>query len=341
MAVAHHLPNLEARGDVEFVAVCRKGPEQLERIRRRFGFQLASEDYRDVLASGVDVCIVASPTGLHYEHAAAALDAGAHVLLEKPMTIVPDQAWDLVDRAERADRHLVLAFGWNYKPMIIAAQQLLTDHGIGHIEHVQVHMASATRELLTNSGDYPGADPETVPDAQTWTDARLSGGGYAQAQLTHALGLALWLTQLHGQSVFAMMTSPLDAPVELHDAMSVRFDNGAIGTVSGASCHLGSNENKHQLEVRLVGSEGQLHVDLEREIVWLYRPDGIVERLSLSSSEGLYDCVGPPNTLVDLALGLPASNRSPGELGARTVEILNAAYRSATSGQVELVNHPV
>jgi len=338
MAVGHHLPNLAYRSqDVELVAVCRQGPELLERIRDRFGFELATEDYREVLDADIDACIIASPTGLHYEHAAAALDAGVHVLLEKPMTIRPADAWNLVSKAQVMDRHLVIAFGWNYKPMVRAAKRLMLEHGIGELEHVQVHMASATRELLTNSGAYPGADLETIPEARTWTDPSVSGGGYAQAQLTHALGLALWLSGLRGESVFAFMGNPLNAPVELTDAIAVKFTEGAIGSVSGASCHLGASANKHQLEVRLMGSQGQLHVDLERERVWLYRNDGIDIELEIEPDGGLYDCIGPPTTLVDLALGRDVANESPGDLGARTVEILEAAYRSAGSGSMETV----
>src|SRR5690606_23304043 len=99
-AVSAHLPALAARDDVTFVGVCRKGAEQLFRIKERFGFRVASEDYRDVLAAGVDICVVASPATFHYEHAKAALEAGAHVLCEKPMTVAPAHAWKLVDIAE-------------------------------------------------------------------------------------------------------------------------------------------------------------------------------------------------------------------------------------------------
>ena len=109
------------------------------------------------------------------------------------------------------------------------------------------------------------------PSRRPGPSRRLSGGGYGQAQLTHALGLALWLTGLRGEEVFALMSAPLYAPVELHDAFSMRYEGGAIGTMSGGSCHLGAGGNKDQLEVRAIGSDGQLHVDLERELVWLYR----------------------------------------------------------------------
>jgi predicted dehydrogenase len=339
-AITSHLPNFAARRDeLEFVAVARKGAEMLEMVQREFGFEQASEDYRDVIEAGVDVCLVASPTGYHHEHARAALESGAHVLVEKPFTIDPADAWDLVEAAERADRHLVIAFGWNYRPMVRELRRLMVEHGIGEVEQVSIHMASVTRELLSNTGAYPDAAPQSVPEQATWTDPALSGGGYGQAQLSHALGLALWLTGVRGSEVFALMSAPLDAPVELHDAISIRFDNGAIGSLAGGSCHEGANDNKHQLEVRAIGSEGQVHIDVERELAWLWTENGRTDiRLDLPNDAGAYDCDGPPNAIVDLALGLPAANESPGELGARTVELLDAAYRSARSGQLEQVS---
>src|SRR5439155_19942048 len=71
-AVASHLPNFARRRDeVEFVAVARKGDELLRKIRDDWGFAVASEDYRDVVAAGIDVCLVSSPTAFHHEHAKA------------------------------------------------------------------------------------------------------------------------------------------------------------------------------------------------------------------------------------------------------------------------------
>lgn len=338
-AVASHLPNLERHADaVEFVAVSRLDREPLERIRKRFGFQIASEDYHDVINAGIDICVVSSPSGLHYEHAKAALEAGAHVLVEKPVTIDPKLAWDLVETAKRLDRHVVVSFGWNYKPMVREAKRLMTGGGIGMIEQVVITMYSQTRELLSNTGAYPDAAPDTLPEAATWTDPRLSGGGYGQAQLSHALGLALWLTGLRGKEVFALMSAPLAAPVELHDAIVLRYDNGAIGTLAGGSAHTGANNNKHQVEVRAIGSEGQFQIDLDREFIWRFRVPGEDVRLSFEPNAGLYDCIGPIDALVELALGRSVENCSPIELGARTVEILNAAYRSARSGLLEAIS---
>ncbi|HVW18855.1 MAG TPA: Gfo/Idh/MocA family oxidoreductase [Solirubrobacteraceae bacterium] len=333
--IASHLPNLaERRDEVEFTAVCRKGPELLRKVKDDWGFQIASEDYHDVLDAGVDICVVASPHGLHYEHAKAALEAGAHVLCEKPFTIDPAHAWELVELADRKGLHLVLSHGWNYMQPMRDAKRLMDEHGIGEIEESALQMASVTRELLADTGAYPEASPESVPEAGTWTDPR-NGGGYAQAQLSHALAASLWLTGLRGEAVFALMKSVLGAKVEHHDACVIRYDNGSIGTMAGGSCHVDAGGNRHQLEFRAIGSEGQLMIDLERDELWLFRSDGFEIRPQLEPDALLYNDDGPPNALVDLALGRDVENCSPGELGARTVEIVDAAYRSVASGGLE------
>lgn len=335
-ALAAHLPALAQRQDeVEFVAVCRKGEAALRRIRDKYGFAVASEDYRDVIAAKPDICVVASPPALHHEHARAALEAGAHVLCEKPMTIDPRQAWDLVDVARGAGRELLISFGWNYSAMIAGARRLAQTRGIGLVEQMTIQMSSTTRELLSNTGAYPDADPETVPEQATWTDPATSGGGYGQAQLSHALALALHLVPERVAAAYALMSAPGGAPVELHDAICLRFDGGGIATVAGGSGHAGAGKDKHALEVRAIGSEGQFLIDVERELVWLYRPDGTDIRLPLHDGDGAYQASGPAHALVEAGHGRLDPNPAPGELGARTVEALDLAYRSARSGHLE------
>jgi predicted dehydrogenase len=175
-AISSHLPNFAKRSDdVEFAAVCRKGPEMLQKVKDDWGFDVASEHYEDVIEAGIDICLVASPHGLHYEHAKAALESGAHVLCEKPFTVEPEHAWELVELAEKKGLHLLLSYGWNYLPKMREAKQLMGDKGIGEVEQSVVQMASVCRELLANLGDYPGAAPESVPEEATWTDPRNAG----------------------------------------------------------------------------------------------------------------------------------------------------------------------
>jgi predicted dehydrogenase len=332
--VSSHMPSLMRHKDVEFVGVSRKGPELLQKIKDKYGFQMASEDYRDVLNAGIDICVVGSPTGLHAEHAIAALEAGAHVMCEKPVTINPDDAWRMVNVADDKEKALIISFGWNYMPIVTGAKNLMEQYGIGNLEQMAISMSSATRELLTNTGAYPDAAAEALPEQKTWTDPKLSGGGYGQAQLSHAFGLALWLTGARAESAFALMASPHNAPVEMHDAIVYRFEGGAIGSVAGGSAHVKAHKQYHAVEVRAIGDEGQILVDLERAAVWLYSK-GENYKLELKDDDGFYNCKGPIDSLVSAGRGEAFVNCSPGELGARTVEALDLAYKSASSGVLE------
>ena len=339
-AVASHIPNLVRRSDeVELVGVARPDRELLDWVADEFGFRVAATDYREVLAHELDICIVSSPNRFHYEHAKAAMRSGAHVLVEKPFTVAPAEAWDLVETAELLDRHLVLALGWNYKPMVRRAKELVEQGGgFGDVEHIMIDMSSAARELLAAGRPYEAGSSVATARPETYMDPAVSGGGYAQAQLSHALGMAFWLAEdVQPTEVFAFMSAPLGAPVELHDAINVRFADGGIATVSGSSCHLGYDGNKHVLSVRIVGSEAMLSVDVGRELVYWYRDAGDAVRLDLDERAGDYDCDGPVHALVDLALGRHARNCSPGHVGSRAVEVTEAAYRSARTGELARV----
>lgn len=342
--VTSHLPYLGLhRDEVDFVIVNRRNPELLGRIKDRFGFQKSTTDWQDVIAEDLDIVVVASPPGSHWEQAKAALESGAAVLCEKPFTIRPEHAWDLEETVRRTGRQLIIAYGWNYRPMVVAARRLMEEEGgVGDIEQITIHMDSAVRELMAGTGSYPGA-PGYVAQVETYSRPETSGGGYGQAQLTHALGIALWVTGLRGRDVVALMSAPLYAPVELHAAMSIRYASGAIGTVGGGAGYLGGADNHHpknihEVDLRVIGSKGQLHLDTRENILWRYRSPVDDVRPELPSDAGVYDCRGPIEALLAAGSGRPFENNSPAELGARTVEILDAGYRSAASGAIEHVN---
>ena len=335
-----HLPNLAARADdIEFTIVNRRNPVLLERLRAQFGFRRASTEWQAVIDEKPDIVVIGSPPVYHYEQAMAALEARAHVLCEKPFTLDPGQAWELTRTAARLDRELVVAYGWNYRPIVVQAHRLMHDDGgIGEIEHVSIYMESSLREMLSGQAAFSYSDAGYVQQLETWSEPDKSGGGYGQAQLTHALGVALWLTDLRAQAVFAMMSTPVDSKVELHDAIVLRFENGAIGTAAGASGHQGAAGGRHAVDVRVIGSRGQLRLDLRDNILGRFRGLDDDVQVRLGPDAGAYDCKGPIDAIVDAALGRQFANNSRAELGARTVEILTAAYRSARSQSIEQVD---
>ena len=82
---------------------------------------------------------------MHHEQVKAALDIGATVLCEKPVTIYPKQAWDLVDHAKKVQQEVVVAFGWNFSKIVTDFKIALQNANLGKVEHLAIYMSSSTR----------------------------------------------------------------------------------------------------------------------------------------------------------------------------------------------------
>ena len=330
-ATFNHMPELAKRDDVELAAVCRLGKELLDRIQQQFGIPFATEDYSELLEQELDAVIVASPHHLHHEHAAAALRRGLHVLCEKPMTLEPAEAWDLVRLADDNRRTLLVPYGWNYKPFSEEAKRLMENGAVGEPEYALCHMASPTKEFFGAGGSVEVMSQWqptlAAPEPSTWQVAE-HGGGYGHGQVTHSSSLLLWLTGLRAAEVSARTTSP-GSPVDMYDAASVRFEGGAIGVVSGAAT-LPAND-KFQVDLRVFGTEGVLMLDMERERMVVRRHDGKHHEAAIEPGTGAYDCIVPPHRFIEVIKG-EAHNDSPGELGARSVELLSAMFASSRAG---------
>ncbi len=332
-ATTNHMPLLAQRDDVKLAAVCRPDLEVLETVKERFGFPFATEDYQELLEQDLDGVIISSPHYLHYEHARAALERGFHVMCEKPMTLHAAQAWELVALAHEHKAHLLVPYGWNYKPFTVQAKQFIDDGLIGKIEFAQCQMASPTRDFFSGGGSVPTQwTPSLVePDPRTW-QVRENGGGYAHGQITHASALLFWLTQLRAAQVTALMTAPRSG-VDMYDAAIVAFDEGAIGVVSGAATL--PDNNKFQIDLRIFGDQGVLLLDVERERLEVRRHDGQQWHIDVPAGEGAYSCEEPPNCFIELIQGY-GTNNSPGTVAARSVELIDAMHASAAQGGVPI-----
>ena len=324
-----HIPVLAARAEVILDSVCRLGRKELDLIRDEFGFAFATEDWREVLEREIDIVVIASPHNLHYEQAKAFLESGCHVLVEKPMCLDPNEAWNLAETARKTGKELLVAYGWNYKLGLDAIKGMVSR--IGPIEHAVCHMASFTRSIFSGGGMQRWKHIAIQPERSTWEEPDF-GGGFAYGQLSHALGILYWATDLRIASVKALT---FDAPstIDLHDAAAVRFTNGATGVLSG-SCAVPDGHG-FEVDIRLYGRDGSLLLDIEHERLVLKLPGGVSEVVEAPKGAWAYSCEGPANRLVDLALGR-GTNESPGDVGARAVETLHALLASRRAGGTDI-----
>jgi predicted dehydrogenase len=350
-AAYFYLPFLRDHPDAEIVGVVRRSSEALRALQESFPMEVATPNVQELLDRGCDGVIVASANDLHRGHAEAALNAGAHVLIEKPMTVTLDDARAVARVARERDRVVTLAYGWNYSRLAIWASEVVRSGVLGKPRWIMGQMASSLSGLFSGEGGYGvvrlgGFDFEASPD--TWARPE-TGGGYAYGQLTHQLGVALRLVTAEPEVVYAQ-TNLGPSGVDLDVVVTVRFGGGAIGSFAGhGRLPWGT---RYPLELRLAGERGVLTLDFERE-----RADASLVKTSgtppleltehhhpfseslpdlgadLDPGEGLYSCEGPARFLVDLCNGSAPVDHAPAEVGVRSVAIVEAAVRSAREGR--------
>ena len=331
-AAANHLPILRSRPDVELVSVCRLGRAELTKVQSAFDIDYGTEDFATMLDEvEMEALVVATPHNLHGPHAIAALKRGINVLVEKPMAVNAADARTIADLARNKGCHVLVPFGWNFKPYFATARGLVRSQRIGNIRHVSAQMASPIGELMKGS-DLPGTENEMFrPDPKTWANPRT--GGYGWGQLVHLLGGLFYLTDLAPKDVFAFVgRSRLGA--DLFNAVALRFADDATGALSGAATvPIGA---PFQVDIRLFGDKGMLLLDIESERLSLRRGDGDNLDIPIAPGEGAYACVEPVSRFVDLCLGKPVENCADASVGLRSVEVVDAMLRSAVSGRVEM-----
>ena len=342
-ATRAHLPAIAANAAAELVAIA--DPDEANRTRAADAFAPPATyaDYRDMLqAEHLDGVVVAVPHTRHYEIAREALRHDLHLLLEKPMVLRADHAQELLRTAAEHDRQIIVGYPWHYNEQVNRARNWIASGAIGDLLYVHSLFASIVWEL------YRG-EPEMVADAMgytvnptgrdTYSDPALSGGGQGVTQITHSGALLLHMTGLEPAEVFALMHNH-DLRVDLVDALSVRFENGCLGTIGSTGSTVRTQEEV--LEYRLYGTGGHILFDVMNEQLTMHRADGSTEQSppcppapagrDYSTS---YPEEAPLNNLVEVINGGP--NGSPGRLGARVVAMLEAAYASAADGASQQV----
>jgi predicted dehydrogenase len=329
-ATQEHIPSLRTYEKADLVGIADPNAEKLRAAATHYEVDGIYEDYRDLLRK-VDGVVIAVPHAYHYEIARDALEAGVHVLVEKPMVLTATHAWDLVERAREKDLELMVGTTFQFTSHARRAREIVQSGGIGDLLYVSGLFASMVESFFrSRPGDYTSVFeyPVTGPEPNTYSDPRIAGGGQGQTQISHAMGMVFWVTGRRATEAFAYMGN-LDLQVDLVDAISYRLDNGAIGTM-GAAGSLRPGQDQNQ-EFRYYGTKGQLRQDIIHGRADVYYNDGTSEVLPDLAEDDIYPAHLPSRTLADLVLG-EGENLAPGRVAAHTVELLQAAYRSAESG---------
>ena len=271
----------------------------------------------------VDAVVVATPVPSHRPLVESAARAGKHVLVEKPMTGTRADADAMVAAADHADRRLAVTSQHRFRASPQAAKRLIDEGRIGAIRMIRVTGPTAGWDVPTDSWQ---ADRTQVSPYADWG--------------AHAVDLVRWLSGSEGVTAFADFATFTDQPPADQSAMAqYRLAGGAIVqlwlTYELPEPGLGS-----AMQLLIAGSDGILQLD-SYGVVRLGTPSTGWETVF---EQPPFDPLDPDDPIrlkayADQLRDLVAAireHRDPlvsGREGARTIEMLEAAERSAASGR--------
>jgi predicted dehydrogenase len=333
-SAVNHLPVLADCEHAKVAAICDLAPERLRVAGDKFGVSARYMDVETMLRSErLDGVIVATPHHAHTKPAIAALAAGTHVLIEKPMATCSEDARAIAQAARLAERQVMVPTAFSFTRFTETAAGWVRAGRIGNVRHVVCQMGSALEDLFGGEPMRETQDHLFRPPASTWADPA-HAGGYGWGQLSHALGWLLHVADIELQNVFCL-DGKSKTGVDFYDAAVARATNGATLVLSGSST-VPKHRGLH-LEIRIYGQDGVIAMDSEtgRQRLELRRADGDDELFTAPPREFDYDGSLPVIAFAKLCAGLPTTNPADAENGRRVVETLDAMYRSAKSGKLE------
>jgi D-xylose 1-dehydrogenase (NADP+, D-xylono-1,5-lactone-forming) len=296
-------------GHGEFVAVASRSAERAEAYAREHGIPRAHGSYEDLLADPeVDAVYVPLPNSMHVEWSIRALEAGKHVLCEKPMSRHPEDVERAFDFAERGGLVLMEAFMWRHHPQLERARELIAEGTIGRLR------------LVRAAFSFPAPDLTDIR-----MQRELEGGGLMDVGCYCISGCRA-VAGTEPERVTGEQVLGGDG-VDVAFAATLRFGGDVLAVFDCGMSYAGRDE------LEAVGDEGSLFLDDpwhgREAVIEVRRPDGSTERVE----------VGPANSYALELQNFEAAARGEGSplLGredavaqARTIAAL---YRSADEGR--------
>jgi predicted dehydrogenase len=296
---------------VDVVGICGRTAPKTEALAARCGTDAYLSVAELLERARPDLVTVGTGNDEHMEPALAALEAGVHVFVEKPMAFRVEQARAMVAAAERHAVRLGVNFNHRFSEPYRRALAFRDEGALGELAYVDVKFAGDLYKELN--------DPYCM--------------------LVETQGHAFDLMRLFAgeiADVSAFLSDPRGIGVYTSAAVSVRFENGAVGSLIGSWDSSYSHPAAQVLEVS--GTRGRLEVENVVDAVRLYRHD---DPTFVHWRPGMFDTAGRDFwRTIDVHLGLfvdaIAAGEDPpvtGEDGVRALELTYAAIRSFEEGR--------
>ena len=318
-----HMAGLKQNNSAELAAICDINPEILKTCSDLYPEAAACGDYREVLANpDVDAVVVAVPDQQHREISLAALDAGKHVLCEKPMALTLEDCRAMVEASRKTDRKFMIGQICRFTPGFVRAKELIDAGEIGELFFVESEYAHDYSKI-PGKGNNWRLDP---------LRHGFLGGG------CHAVDLLRWIAgNPYEVAAFANKKMLVDWPTDDCTIAIMKFPNDVIGKVFVST---GCKRNYTMRSV-FYGSKGTIITDNTNPQMTVFKTDascGFTTPMLYPVSINNHNTVGELATFTEAILqDKPVATDA--FQGACTVAAALAAVRSSKSGQVEKISY--
>ncbi|RMD80197.1 MAG: gfo/Idh/MocA family oxidoreductase [Lentisphaerae bacterium] len=309
-----HAKRLSSQG-VEICALCDPAEGAFARFRERAGEAVPEEareytDYRDLLArEDLDAVLVASPHTLHFQQIMDSLDAGCHVLAEKPLACNEEEVTGIIEKSAATGKEVVVSYQRRFMPRFRFMREFIRDESFGRVLMVQAFQSQAW--MIATRG--------------LWRqDPALSGGGQLHDSGSHLVDILHWLLPESIVEVAAFVENH-GCAVDIDSTIQFRLAGGGLGSI----VILGSARHRGMHEDITFSGDGRTSIFSRNGTVLVNRdlktPLEVVEDFPVNCDES------PDHHFVRVVNG-EAVNESPASDYLRVIRFTQACWKSGSQG---------
>ena len=326
---ATHARAAHSLAGVTVVAVCSRTGASAQTLAGEVGAAVYDDLNRFLAHRPMDIVAIGTPSGLHAEQAIAAVRAGLHALVEKPLDLSTTRIDALIAEADRARAIVGVCFQDRVTPDLVAVKRFIDAGRLG-------------RPVMGSASVKWFRDPEYYARS-SWRGTRaLDGGGALMNQGIHSVDLLQWLFGAVARVHARTATRLHDIEVEDTAAAVLEFTSGAVGTFEAST----AVSPGYPRRMELTGTEGTLVIEDSRLVRADVRDRG---HLMIAGPAPAASAVSP--AVADLAphrrlfedfFDAVRSGRSPAcdaREGRRSLAVVEAMYAASRSGRAVDVVH--
>jgi predicted dehydrogenase len=324
-----HAKSINAAEGACLVAVCDIIEEKAIKFADKYGVKKIYTNYKEMLNDGeIDAVTIATPSGIHGEMCIAAADNNKHILCEKPIEITTEKINSLIEGVRKNKVKVACVFQRRFEKTFLTVKQAVMEDKLGKIVLADAYLKYYRDQAYYDSGIWRG----------TW---ELDGGGALMNQGVHGIDILLWLVG-DVESVTAITRTQL-RKIEVEDTAIalIKFKNGAIGVVEGATSVYPAQDTRFEIH----GEKGSI----------IFGDAGIIEWKMLNSEDVAPIVEGATETAKDDPMNLAdtphldlindlvdaiKTDRAPfvePEEGRKAVDLILAIYKSSKAGGKEVL----